>query len=278
VKGANVCSNTDRRCAPVSACTVPSTAIPMRTRPCAPAARSSHPRRRFAAILVDVFYDHFLACHWTRYADLPLEDFTQQVYATLLPDIASYPERLQRILPRMRQTTGWVRTPRSNRWTPPARHRAALPALCTRCRAGRSVQELLDHYAALEQHFLDFFPELLGFVETNSATRNWPKQVRRRVSGSPDAPTASGTTTPQRPTAAELRAARGRRVPGIVAPSLNILFIGINPGSTPVRSATTSRAPATASGRRCSAPSYTAPVHAPEERELLKLGSVLPTS
>jgi acyl carrier protein phosphodiesterase len=28
------------------------------------------------------------------------------------------------------------------------------------------VQELLLNYAALEQHFLDFFPELLGFVET----------------------------------------------------------------------------------------------------------------
>jgi len=35
---------------------------------------------------------------------------------------------------------------------------------------------------------------------------------------------------PRRPTPAELRAARGRRVPDIVAPNLNILFIGINPG------------------------------------------------
>ncbi len=34
----------------------------------------------------------------------------------------------------------------------------------------------------------------------------------------------------RRPTPAELRAARGRRVPDIVAPRLNILFVGINPG------------------------------------------------
>jgi acyl carrier protein phosphodiesterase len=58
-------------------------------------------RRRFAAILVDVFYDHFLARHWPRYSEQPLADFTQQVYATLLPQLASYPERLQYILPRM---------------------------------------------------------------------------------------------------------------------------------------------------------------------------------
>jgi TDG/mug DNA glycosylase family protein len=35
---------------------------------------------------------------------------------------------------------------------------------------------------------------------------------------------------PRRPTPAELRAARGRRVPDIVAPHLKILFVGINPG------------------------------------------------
>jgi TDG/mug DNA glycosylase family protein len=35
---------------------------------------------------------------------------------------------------------------------------------------------------------------------------------------------------PRRPTPAELRAARGRRVPDIVAPNLKILFVGINPG------------------------------------------------
>jgi TDG/mug DNA glycosylase family protein len=35
---------------------------------------------------------------------------------------------------------------------------------------------------------------------------------------------------PRRPAPAELRAARGRRVPDIIAPRLKILFVGINPG------------------------------------------------
>ena len=41
---------------------------------------------------------------------------------------------------------------------------------------------------------------------------------------------ATAAPPPHRPTPAELRAARGRRVPDIVAPHLKILFIGINPG------------------------------------------------
>jgi acyl carrier protein phosphodiesterase len=128
-------------------------------------------RRRFAAILVDVFYDHFLARHWTRYAELPLEDFTQQVYATLLPEIASYPERLQRMLPRM-AADDWLASYAEIESVDLALHgiarrfqrfpRAAVLA--------DGVQELVRNYAVLEQNFLDFFPELLSFVE--SATRD----------------------------------------------------------------------------------------------------------
>ena len=124
-------------------------------------------RRRFAAILVDVFYDHFLARHWQRYADLPLEEFTQQVYSTLLPHIASYPERLQRILPRM-AADDWLAS-----YAEIESVDAALHAIARRFQRypravvlADGVQELLHHYAAFEQHFLDFFPELLGFVET----------------------------------------------------------------------------------------------------------------
>ena len=123
-------------------------------------------RRRFAAILVDVFYDHFLARHWQRYADLPLEEFTQQVYATLLPHTPDYPERLQRILPRM-AADDWLAS-----YAEIESVDAALHGIARRFQRypravvlNDGVQELLLNYAALEQQFLEFFPELLGFVE-----------------------------------------------------------------------------------------------------------------
>jgi acyl carrier protein phosphodiesterase len=124
-------------------------------------------RRRFAAILVDVFYDHFLARHWQRYADLPLETFTQQVYATLMPDIASYPERLQRILPRM-AADDWLASYAEVESVDAALHGIArrFQRFARAAALADGVQELLRNYAVLEQHFLDFFPELLDFVET----------------------------------------------------------------------------------------------------------------
>jgi double-stranded uracil-DNA glycosylase len=41
---------------------------------------------------------------------------------------------------------------------------------------------------------------------------------------------AAATTAPRRPTASELLAARGKRVPDVIAPGLDVLFVGINPG------------------------------------------------
>lgn len=123
-------------------------------------------RRRFAAILVDVFYDHFLARHWLRYTGQPLESFTQQVYSTLLPDIASYPERLQRILPRM-AADDWLASYAEIESVDAAVHGIArrFQRFARAAALADGVQELLQHYTALEQHFLEFFPELRRFAE-----------------------------------------------------------------------------------------------------------------
>jgi len=131
-------------------------------------ARISPARRRFAGVLVDVFYDHFLACHWSRYADQPLKTFTQQVYATLLPQLTGFPERLQRILPRM-AADDWLASYAEIESVDAALHGIARRfARFTRfARApvlADGVQELLKNYATLEQDFLAFFPDLQRYA------------------------------------------------------------------------------------------------------------------
>ena len=66
-------------------------------------ARISPERRRFAGIMVDLFYDHFLARHWDEHAREPLDAFTARVYALLEQHDALLPERLRSIAPRMAQ-------------------------------------------------------------------------------------------------------------------------------------------------------------------------------
>ena len=48
---------------------------------------SSH-RRRFAGVLIDVFYDHFLVKNWLEYSEIPVPDFSLDVYK-LLQDIGA---------------------------------------------------------------------------------------------------------------------------------------------------------------------------------------------
>src|SRR4051794_20998713 len=42
--------------------------------------RLSGTYRRFGGILMDVFYDHFLATEWARYSKVPLDAFAADVY------------------------------------------------------------------------------------------------------------------------------------------------------------------------------------------------------
>jgi acyl carrier protein phosphodiesterase len=65
-------------------------------------ARVQAPLRRFAGVLVDVFYDHFLADGWPEFGDgRPLGAFTAEVYAQLQTEAASLPPALAAALPRM---------------------------------------------------------------------------------------------------------------------------------------------------------------------------------
>lgn len=57
--------------------------------------------RRYAGIVLDVYFDHCLARGWSRWNDGSLEDFTARVYRVLLASRDALPPRLRAIAPRM---------------------------------------------------------------------------------------------------------------------------------------------------------------------------------
>lgn len=64
--------------------------------------RRLDPRFRYArSVLVDVFYDHFLACYWDEYSDQSLAEFSQDVYRGLQSCYDLLSPGLQQQLPRM---------------------------------------------------------------------------------------------------------------------------------------------------------------------------------
>ncbi len=58
-------------------------------------------RRRYAGILVDIFFDHFLAVRWTAWHQAPLRDFADDVYASLSRPSLPVPDRFGRLVPHL---------------------------------------------------------------------------------------------------------------------------------------------------------------------------------
>jgi acyl carrier protein phosphodiesterase len=132
-----------------------------------PLVRASRTRvspayRRFAGVLTDMVFDHFLARHWADYSSEPIAEFTARVYAVLRAHRATLPERLQRILPYM-AGEDWLGS-----YAELEAVEAALERMGTRLKRGNRLlgagAELRGQYAAFEQDFRAFFPELAAFA------------------------------------------------------------------------------------------------------------------
>lgn len=130
-------------------------------------ARLVPPHRRFGGVLVDLFYDHFLAVNWANYSGESLEQFAQSVYADL--------ESHWRELPAT--ATGRLYGMRSDDWLCSYREianvRLALDQIGARLRRpralGAGVTELERNYPALQADFHEFFPELRAHVQRVTA-------------------------------------------------------------------------------------------------------------
>jgi acyl carrier protein phosphodiesterase len=125
-------------------------------------ARVSREFARFSGILVDVFYDHFLARRWQAHTPEPLGAFAARVYAALREHEHLLPERLSRVLPRMAREdwlSGYAEIENVGYALAGLERRFKRPTGLS-----RALTELTGNYAALDADFGEFFPELRKFV------------------------------------------------------------------------------------------------------------------
>lgn len=133
-------------------------------------ARVGSEHRRFSGVLVDVFYDYYLARSWLRYSNVPLDTYTAAFYAgartrlsALPPDARTMLERIigHDLLGSYARVDGVERALRristylTSRWRKPF----ALE---------RGVRDLLAHDAGFAADFDEFFPTLQTHVASLS--------------------------------------------------------------------------------------------------------------
>ncbi|MGL4583327.1 MAG: ACP phosphodiesterase [Flavobacterium sp.] len=112
----------------------------------------------YAAVLIDMYYDHYLAKNWDDYCDIPLEEYTQTFYTSLEDNFDILPQRVQLFLHIMLKED----------WLMKYRSIEGLKYILTQMdRRSKGISkmslgttELIEHYAVFETHFKEFFKEL----------------------------------------------------------------------------------------------------------------------
>jgi len=113
---------------------------------------------RFSGVIVDMFYDHFLAKYWNDYSELPIRKFTSGIYRVMMKHFMILPPKTRRILPFMMADdwlSGYSRLEGLN---------MALSGMSRRTNFNsgmeHAVEALKKDYKLFRIEFSDFFTDL----------------------------------------------------------------------------------------------------------------------
>lgn len=118
--------------------------------------------RRFAGILIDVFYDYVLANNWQDYSDISLAEFTTSVYESWSSNLSTLPVYPQEVVRRL-MVEDWLG---SYRTLEGIENTLARISWRLNRRSQRNynltlaIAQLTDNYCLLERDFKQFFPQL----------------------------------------------------------------------------------------------------------------------
>ena len=122
----------------------------------------------YSGVLVDIYYDHFLAKNWLEYSDTPLNDYTSWLYASLENNKDILPERINYMLQYMipqNWLLNYAHLKGIDRVLKGMSNRTKFDS-----QMEHGVEELELYYAEFEHEFTEFFPELIDFTEKKLPT------------------------------------------------------------------------------------------------------------
>lgn len=117
----------------------------------------------WSSVIVDIYYDHFLAANWTDYHQTPLDIYVQQFYADLHTFYDILPEKVQQFLPYM-VDQNWLHSYKTvegiSRIFHQMNHRTK-----NKSKMNFAPIELVKYYDEIERHFKIFMEELEFYVK-----------------------------------------------------------------------------------------------------------------
>jgi acyl carrier protein phosphodiesterase len=117
---------------------------------------------KYSGVVVDIYYDHYLAKDWEQYHTTGLKKFTRHVYSVLKKNYAILPQRTKRLLPFL-ITQNWLYG--YSRFNDLERVFYGMDRR-TEFNSGMSnaVTVLKRNYSEIQEDFNTFYPKLTNFV------------------------------------------------------------------------------------------------------------------
>jgi acyl carrier protein phosphodiesterase len=113
---------------------------------------------KYSSVLLDIYYDYFLAKNWSKFSDQPLMEFATSVYDDFWEMREVFPEKVVNFLPAMRKQNWFYNY--QFYWGIDK----ALQSIARRAKYSNTIKNALNDLQELEieleEKFLLFFPEL----------------------------------------------------------------------------------------------------------------------
>ena len=115
----------------------------------------------YSRVIVDIYYDHFLAKTWKQYSDTPLDIFVDKFYDLLEDNITILPDGTKRMIPYMI----------SDNWLLNYAKMEGIGRVLNgmnrrtnnKSKMNFAILDLEENYEAFEVEFTEFFNELMAF-------------------------------------------------------------------------------------------------------------------
>ena len=118
---------------------------------------------KYSSVIVDIFYDHYLACNWQKYSPTPLKEYASNVYQLMNNNLEMMPPLVLKFLPYM-ISGNWLFNYSNFEGI-----ENVLKGMSRRAKfvshMEESIHDLKNDYQLYEKEFFTFFPELIKYVE-----------------------------------------------------------------------------------------------------------------
>lgn len=118
---------------------------------------------KYAGVVTDILYDHYLTKEWDFFSRRPIESVTYQFYRAMVNNYSILPEKVKDRIPFF-IINNWIESYRTSKGL-----KSVLRAMSKRTslpnEARYAIKTFKKNYYSLNDDFMEFFPQLIDYVE-----------------------------------------------------------------------------------------------------------------